>query len=151
MSRDLPNTAGATEDQRSLHALRLVGMTANCVGLMACSCRTPLASPCGRAKSLPLGEGGFLRSKKTDEGLPTAEGFDRLYACRRPDFLVSARKSAMKPTWGGFECLAPARQATSPRPHQARSFAFAVLHILSERHSAPNNLSGYKNREPIDF
>ena len=30
-------------------------------------------------------------------------------------FLVPARKIRKKPAWGGFECLAPARQATSPR------------------------------------
>jgi len=37
-------------------------------------------------------------------------------------FLVPARKIRKKPAWGGFEWIAPAIQATSPRPLQARTF-----------------------------
>ena len=37
-----------------------------------------------------------------------------------------AKKVPKEATWGGFECLAPARQATSPRPLQARTIVFAV-------------------------
>ena len=34
----------------------------------------------------------------------------------------SGKKDTKEPAWEGFECLAPARQATSPRPLQARFY-----------------------------
>jgi hypothetical protein len=37
-----------------------------------------------------------------------------------------AKKVPKEATWGGFECLAPARQATSPRPLQARTIVLAA-------------------------
>ncbi len=40
------------------------------------------------------------------------------------------KKVTKEPAWGGFEWIAPAIQATSPRPLQARTFVFAVFLFL---------------------
>jgi hypothetical protein len=44
----------------------------------------------------------------------------------------AAKKVPKEGGWGGFEWLAPASQATSPRPLQATSVVFAVLPCCAE-------------------
>ena len=42
----------------------------------------------------------------------------------------SAQKVPKDAAWRGVELIAPAIKATPPRPPQARTFVFAVLHFL---------------------
>ena len=62
------------------------------------------------------------------------------------------KKVPKEPAWGGFEWIASAIQATSPRPHQARFFVFAVLQYLFYVVPCSQHFCyDVKNRVSIDF